>query len=102
MRDKSFSCPIEATMNLIGGKYKVIILWRLIDQTLRFSELQKLIPNATPKMLTQQLRELGRDGLISRTVYPVVPPKTEYSLTQLGISFIPILKSMGDWGMSLL
>lgn len=102
MNDNSFRCPIEATINLIGGKYKVIILWNLIDKTLRFNELQKLIPSATPKMLTQQLRELERDGLVFRTVYPVVPPKTEYTLTELGKSFIPILESMGEWGMQLL
>lgn len=102
MNDKSFRCPIEATINLIGGKYKVLILWYLIDRTLRFNELQKLIPSATPKMLTQQLRELEHDGLILRAVYPVVPPKTEYTLSELGKSFIPILKSMGEWGMQLL
>lgn len=102
MSEKSFNCPIEATIRLIGGKYKVLILWHLIDNVLRFSELQKRVPHATPKMLTQQLRELERDGLISRTVYPVVPPKTEYALSQLGVSFIPVLRAMGDWGMSLL
>ncbi|MFT9078549.1 winged helix-turn-helix transcriptional regulator [Ethanoligenens sp.] len=102
MNGKPFRCPIEATVNLIGGKYKVMILWCLIEKTLRFNELQKLVPSATPKMLTQQLRELERDGLISRTVYPVVPPKTEYTLTELGESFIPILRSMGEWGMQLL
>lgn len=101
MNDKSFSCPVEATISLIGGKYKVIILWYLIDKTLRFHEIQKLVPKATPKMLTQQLRELEHDGLIIRTVYPVIPPKTEYSLSELGISLIPILKSMGDWGRPL-
>ena len=98
MNSKSFSCPIEATMDILGGKYKVVILWYLIDKTLRFSELQKYVPNATPKMLTQQLRELEGDGLIHRTVYPVVPPKTEYKLSELGTSLVPILKSMGDWG----
>lgn len=102
MNDQSFHCPIEATINLIGGKYKVLILWYLIEKTLRFNELQKLVPNATPKMLTQQLKELACDGLINRTVYPVIPPKTEYTLTELGESFIPILKSMGEWGMKLL
>lgn len=102
MNEKSFNCPIEATISLVGGKYKVLILWHLIDNVLRFSELQKRVPNATPKMLTQQLRELERDGLITRTVYPVVPPKTEYSLSQLGVSFIPVLRAMGNWGMSLL
>ena len=78
---QSFQCPVEATLQLIGGKYKSLILWHLIGKTLRFNELGKLIKSATPKMLTQQLRELENDGLINRVVYPVVPPKTEYSDT---------------------
>ena len=78
---QSFQCPVEATLQLIGGKYKSLILWHLIGKTLRFNELGKLIKSATPKMLTQQLRELENDGLINRGVYPVVPPKTEYSDT---------------------
>ena len=77
-----FNCPVEATIHLIGGKYKAVILWQLKDQVLRYSELHKLVPKATPKMLTQQLRELENDNLIGRTVYPVVPPKTEYYLTE--------------------
>ena len=75
-----------------GGKYKSLILWHLIGKTLRFNELGKLIKSATPKMLTQQLRELENDGLINRVVYPVVPPKTEYSLTPFGESIIPVLE----------
>ena len=71
----TFSCPVEATLDLIGGKYKALILWHLIDNTLRFNEIGKLIPKATPKMLTQQLRELENDNLVIRKVYPVVPPK---------------------------
>lgn len=95
---KTFNCPVEATISLIGGKYKAIILYHLINETLRFNQLQKLIPQATPKMLTQQLRELESDGLIVRTVYPVVPPKTEYSLSEFGKSITPIIDSMCDWG----
>ena len=72
---KTFTCPVEATISLIGGKYKAIILWHLVGKTLRFSELSRLVTSATPKMLTQQLRELEDDGLIHRVVYPVVPPK---------------------------
>ena len=79
-----FNCPVEATIRLIGGKYKAVILWHLMNQTLRYNEIHKRIPNATDKMLAQQLRELEKDGLINRTVYPVVPPKTEYSLTDFG------------------
>ena len=86
----TFNCPVEATLDLIGGKYKALILWHLIDTTLRFNEIGKLIPQATPKMLTQQLRELENDSLIIRTVYPVVPPKVEYSLSDFGKSIIPI------------
>lgn len=99
---KTYNCPVEATISLIGGKYKAIILWHLVDKTLRFNELQKLIPNATPKMLTQQLRELEHDKFIVRTVYPVVPPKTEYSLTDFGKSITPILKTMCEWGSNYL
>jgi len=99
---KKFSCPIEAAISLIGGKYKALILWYLIDKTLRFNELQKLVPAATPKMLTQQLRELENDKLIVRTVYPVVPPKTEYALSDFGKSMIPILNSMCAWGKNYL
>jgi DNA-binding HxlR family transcriptional regulator len=101
MADKSIeaiSCPVGATLGLIGGKYKSLILWHLIDGTLRYGELQKLIPQATPKMLTQQLRELEEDNLLTRTVYPVVPPKVEYSLTDFGRSLKPILYALYDWG----
>ena len=90
------SCPVEATLDLIGGKYKALILWHLSEGTLRFSELRKAIKNATPKMLTQQLRELESQALIHREVYPVVPPRVEYSLTDLGRSLIPILVAMRD------
>ncbi len=92
------NCPVDATISLIGGKYKVVILYHLLDECLRFGELQKLIPNATPKMLTQQLRELESDGIISRTVYPVVPPKTEYRLTDFGKTLMPVLEAMCEWG----
>lgn len=97
-----YNCPVESTLKLIGGKYKSLILWHLMDQTLRFSELSNLIPQATPKMLTQQLRELEADGLLIRKVYPVVPPKVEYSLSSLGRSIRPILEAMYDWGTGYL
>ena len=93
---------MEATLDLIGGKYKALILWRLSNGKLRFSELKKAIANATPKMLTQQLRELEASSLIHREVYPVVPPKVEYSLTETGRSLMPILVAMRDWGAGYL
>lgn len=94
----NFLCPVEATIQLIGGKYKAVILWHLMNKTLRYSELHRLMPKATDKMLAQQLRELERDNLIVRTVYPVVPPKTEYSLTEFGKTLTPILDALCDWG----
>ncbi len=98
----TFTCPLEATVQLIGGKYKAIILWHLMHGTLRYSELHRKMPHATDKMLAQQLRELERDGLINRVVYPVVPPKTEYSLTEFGKSLTPILDAMCNWGTDYL
>lgn len=96
------SCPVEATLELIGGKYKALILWHLAEEgTLRFSELSRLI-TATPKMLTQQLRELENQSLVSREIFPVVPPRVEYSLTSTGRSLMPILIAMRDWGADYL
>lgn len=97
-----YNCPVGATIDLIGGKYKALILWHLIDTTLRFGELRKIISQATPKMLTQQLRELEEANLITRTVYPVVPPKVEYRLTDFGKSLRPILETMYTWGADYL
>lgn len=95
-------CPVAATLDLIGGKYKALILWYLADGRRRFSELRKMISGATPKMLTQQLRELEAQELIHREVFPVVPPKVEYSLTDTGRSLMPILTAMRDWGTEYL
>ena len=95
-------CPVEATLELIGGKYKALILWHLSCGTLRFSELRSRIPKATPKMLTQQLRELESQELVHREVYPVIPPKVEYSLTATGKSLMPLLVAMRDWGANFL
>ena len=94
-------CPVETTLSLIGGKYKALILWHLSAGTLRFSQLQKAV-TATPRMLTLQLRELENDGLISRTVYPEVPPRVEYDMTDLGCSLMPILTAMRNWGTEYL
>ena len=95
-------CPVETTIDVIGGKYKALILWHLSEGDLRFSQLRKVIQGATPKMLTQQLRELESDALIHREVFPVVPPKVVYSLTDLGKSLMPILIAMRDWGSEYL
>lgn len=92
------TCPVSATLHLIGGKYKALLLWHLTSGTLRFHQLRDLVSEATPKMLTQQLRELEGDGLITRTVHPVVPPKVEYALTEQGRSLFPILEAMYLWG----
>ena len=96
------NCPVEATLDLIGGKYKALILWHLGSGKLRFSELRKCIKSATPKMLTQQLRELETHKLIHREVFPVIPPRVEYSLTETGRSLMPILVAMRDWGANYL
>lgn len=95
-------CPVESTLELIGGKYKALILWHLSEKTLRFSELRRVISGATAKMLTQQLRELETNQLVRREVFPIIPPKVEYSLTELGRSLLPILVAMRDWGASYL
>ncbi|MBR7179313.1 MAG: helix-turn-helix transcriptional regulator [Oscillospiraceae bacterium] len=94
-------CPVETTLDLIGGKYKALILWHLSAGTLRFNQLQKSV-TATPRMLTLQLRELETDGLVERKVYAEVPPKVEYSMTDLGRSLMPILTAMRDWGAEYL
>ncbi|MCP4139805.1 MAG: helix-turn-helix transcriptional regulator [Chloroflexi bacterium] len=94
----AYFCPVTATISVIGGKWKSIILWILYQETRRFGELSRMIPKITRKMLTQQLRELEKDGIVHREVYPVVPPKVEYSLTEHGRTLTPILKAMQDWG----
>jgi len=99
---KHDACPMVLVQDLLSGKRKILILWYLSYQTLRFSEIKKKLPDVTQKMLTQQLRKLETDGLILRTVYPVVPPKVEYSLTDLGKRIIPILESMHEFGCEYL
>lgn len=92
------ACPVETTLKIIGDKWKVLILRDLFTGTKRFNELKKSLTDVTQKMLTQQLRELENDGIIHREVYPVVPPKVEYSLTELGKTLKPVIDSMYDWG----
>jgi DNA-binding HxlR family transcriptional regulator len=91
-------CPVTATLEVIGGKWKPLILFQLRDRPMRFSELRRMVPQATQKMLTQQLRDLERDGIIHRKVYAVVPPKVDYSLTDYGQTLKPLLALMCDWG----
>ena len=100
-KQSEYKCPLEVTMEIIGGKYKGVI-GHLIGKTLRYNELQKLISHATPKMLIQQLKELESDGIIKRKLYPVVPPKTEYSLTERGEKLIPAIIELNKWGLNYL
>jgi DNA-binding HxlR family transcriptional regulator len=99
MQDKMFNCEKELTLYVIGGKWKMLILWHLGKEgTKRFGELKALMPGITQRMLVNQLRELEEDLIVERKVYPVVPPKVEYSLTEQGKSLMPILDSMYKWG----
>jgi len=91
-------CNIEVAMEAIDGKWKILILWYLKDEKKRFNELQKSIYGITQKMLIQKLRDLEKDGIVHREVYPVVPPKVEYSLTEYGKTLKPILKQLYYWG----
>ena len=101
-RDKEYKCGIDVTLAVVGGKWKASILWHLALQTMRFSDLQRQFSGTTRKMLTQQLRELEADGLVHREVYPQVPPKVEYSLTEKGRSIYPILEMMCSWAQQYL
>ncbi|MDF2648320.1 DNA-binding HxlR family transcriptional regulator [Paenibacillus sp. V4I3] len=94
----AYNVPVEATLDVIGGKWKVVILCHLDKGDKRTSELKRLMPDITQKMLTQQLRELEQDGMVKRTSYDQVPPKVVYSLTDYGWSFKPILDAMCAWG----
>jgi len=99
-RGKEYRNPIDVTLELIGGKWKVAIIYHLSSGTKRFSELKRLVDGITQKMLTMQLRELEKDGLVNRKVYAEVPPKVEYSLTERGNSLIPVLSPMCLWGQN--
>lgn len=95
----NLSCGgVEKTIRIIGGKWKPLILYLLREGSLRYSELQKNIDGITQKMLTQQLRQLEIDGLLTRKVFPVIPPHVEYTLTKRGLSLLPLLRSMAEWG----
>lgn len=97
-RKTDFSCGADVTSSVIGGKWKLQILFHLMDNTIRFNEFRRLIPGITQRMLTLQLRELEEDGIVHRKVYNQIPPKVEYSLTDLGDTLIPLVRAMCDWG----
>lgn len=92
-------CPVTTTLNIIGGKWKALIIHHLMGTTKRFNELRRDMPNITQRMLTMQLREMEADGLVRRTVYPVVPPKVEYTLTEFGQTLLPVIAVMHEWGV---
>ena len=101
-KGKLYYNPVEFAMDRIGGTWKMPILWRLKDRVMRYNELKKSIPHITDKMLTTQLRELESEGFIHREVYPVVPPKVEYSMTEKGLSCVPIIETIRNYGLFLI
>lgn len=100
--DFIIQCPVEACLDIIGGKWKAVILFHLLGGTKRFNELRRLLPKVTQRMLTRQLRELEKDKLVERVFYPEVPPKVEYSLSEFGHSVEPILRMLQKWGTEYL
>ena len=98
-RGKTYNNPVELTESILGGKWKMPILWRLRERPWRYNELQRNLKKVTPKMLTEQLRELERDGLINRKVFAVIPPKVEYTLTEQGRTTIPVIEVLREWGV---
>ncbi|NTV27668.1 MAG: helix-turn-helix transcriptional regulator [Methanothrix sp.] len=98
---KTYNYPVEAALEVIGGKWKPLILWAIGDDVLRFSELQKALPGINTKMLTKQLRCLEEDGVILRTVYPEVPPHVEYRISDFGKTLVPILEALCKWGITI-
>jgi len=97
-KGKKYNNPVELSLAIMGGKWKIPIIWMLKDDSKRYGELKRSLPKVTHKMLTQQLRELEQDEIISRKLYPEVPPKVEYNLTLLGKSVIPVIDLLNDWG----
>jgi len=98
-KEKSYNNPVELALDIVGGKWKMPILWRLKDGVWRYGELKRSLNRITHKMLTEQLRELENDGLVHRKVYPEIPPKVEYSLTDKGKTVIPVIEKLRDWGI---
>lgn len=101
--NKEYFCPVEATIDVIGGKWKPLILWQLkVEGVIRYNKLQQNLHGVSPRMLTKQLRELEEDGLVHREMYPEIPPKVEYSLTEFGRTVSPIIESLCAWGYDYL
>lgn len=98
-KNRLLVCPVETALEMLSGRWKARILWKLHRQTMRYSELRRSLPGITEKMLAQQLRQLEHDNLITRTIHPGVPPKVEYSLSEFGATLSPILDSIADWGV---
>lgn len=101
LNGKEYHCAMDVTMNYIGGKWKTVVLWYLRKDKKRFSELRRLIPNITEKMLSLQLKDLESDGIVVRKMYAEVPPRVEYFLTDFGKSLIPMLEEIALWGRNL-
>lgn len=101
LEGKEYHCAMDVTMDYIGGKWKTVVLWYLRKDKKRFSELKRLIPNITEKMLSLQLKDLEKDGIVNRKIYPEVPPKVEYYLTDFGKTLIPMLEEIAKWGRRL-
>src|SRR6185437_12435382 len=95
--DGQYGCSVEATLDVIGGKWKGVILFHLLHKTMRFNELRRMLPNVTQRMLTLQLRELENDGIVHREIYREIPPHVEYSLTPFGRSLEPLILLMSEW-----
>jgi DNA-binding HxlR family transcriptional regulator len=95
---KHLACPAELTAELIGGRWKIVLLWHLFQGVRRFSDLQRAVPGITQKVLTQQLRDMEKKGFVTRTIYPEVPPKVEYRITPLGVTLKPVVDAMHQWG----
>jgi len=98
VHNEPYICGLDAAMDVVGGKWKALILWALAERTHRFGELKRAVPGISEKMLAQQLRELEGDGIVHREVYPEVPPRVEYSLTPAGVALNAALAPLGGWG----
>ena len=98
MNNQEFHCAMDVTMHYIGGKWKTVVLWYLRDGKMRYNELKQRIPDITDKMLSLQLKALQEDGIVKRVVYPEVPPRVEYELTEEGITIMPVIEAIAKWG----